>query len=91
MHSLNDPSFFFTNSTGAPQGEKLGLMNPLSNRSCNCAFSSFNSAGAIRYGAMDMGFIPGMSSMLNFTFLSSGKPDNSPENTSTNFFTTGIY
>ncbi|GJR84910.1 hypothetical protein Tco_0155695 [Tanacetum coccineum] len=25
-----DPSFFFTNRTGAPQGEELGLMKPLS-------------------------------------------------------------
>ncbi|GKE80380.1 hypothetical protein Tco_1550380, partial [Tanacetum coccineum] len=30
MHILNDPSFFFRNKTGAPQGEELGLMKPLS-------------------------------------------------------------
>ena len=90
MHNLNDPSFFFTNNTGAPQGEELGLMNPLSNRSCNCVFSFFNSAGAIRYRAMDIGFIPGMRSMLNYTFLSGGKLGSSPENTSVNFFTIGI-
>nr|GEZ05169.1 hypothetical protein [Tanacetum cinerariifolium] len=28
MHILNDPSFFLTNKTGAPQGEELGLMKP---------------------------------------------------------------
>ncbi|GKF05017.1 hypothetical protein Tco_0035685 [Tanacetum coccineum] len=41
MHILNDPSFFLTNKTGAPQGEELGLMNPLSESSCNCSDSSF--------------------------------------------------
>ncbi|GJW71291.1 hypothetical protein Tco_0128208 [Tanacetum coccineum] len=30
MHIRKDPSFFFTNRTGAPQGEELGLMKPLS-------------------------------------------------------------
>nr|GFB09873.1 hypothetical protein [Tanacetum cinerariifolium] len=28
MHILNDPSFFLTNKTVAPQGEELGLMKP---------------------------------------------------------------
>jgi len=28
-------SFFLTNNTGAPQGDPLGWMNPLSNKSCN--------------------------------------------------------
>lgn len=26
MHNLNVSSFFFTNNTGAPQGDTLGLM-----------------------------------------------------------------
>ncbi|GJY46336.1 hypothetical protein Tco_0435399 [Tanacetum coccineum] len=30
MHIRNDPSFFLTNKTGAPQCEELGLMKPLS-------------------------------------------------------------
>ncbi|GKC67514.1 hypothetical protein Tco_1100112 [Tanacetum coccineum] len=51
MHILNDPSFFLTNKTGALQGEELGLMNPLSESSCNCSDSSFISDGANRYGA----------------------------------------
>ena len=50
MHILREPSFFFTNNTGAPHGEILGLMKPLSRRSFNCSFNSFNSAGAILYG-----------------------------------------
>ncbi|GJU18060.1 hypothetical protein Tco_1146026 [Tanacetum coccineum] len=28
MHIRNDPSFFLTNKTGAPQGEELGLIKP---------------------------------------------------------------
>ena len=30
MHILRDPSFLFTNKTGVPQGEILGLIKPLS-------------------------------------------------------------
>ncbi|GJU32681.1 hypothetical protein Tco_1176270 [Tanacetum coccineum] len=33
MHIRNDPSFFLTNKTGAPQGEELGLIKPLSESS----------------------------------------------------------
>ena len=91
MHNRNDPSFFFTNNTRALQGEVLGLMNPLSNRSCNCAFNSFSLAEAIRYGAIDMGLVSRMSLMLNSTFLLCGKLGNSPRNTSINSFTTRIY
>ncbi|GKG13416.1 hypothetical protein Tco_0350376, partial [Tanacetum coccineum] len=29
MHIRNDPSFFLTNKTGAPQGEELDLIKPL--------------------------------------------------------------
>ncbi|KAL0696279.1 hypothetical protein Bca4012_063459 [Brassica carinata] len=53
------PSFFFTNRKGAPQGEELDRMNPFSNRSSNCFFSSANSAGAIRYGALAIGLASG--------------------------------
>ncbi|GKE93394.1 hypothetical protein Tco_1574489 [Tanacetum coccineum] len=37
MHILNDPSFFLTNKTKAPQGEELGLMKLLSESSCSCS------------------------------------------------------
>nr|GFC01461.1 hypothetical protein [Tanacetum cinerariifolium] len=30
MRIQNDPSFFLTNRVGAPQGEELGLIKPLS-------------------------------------------------------------
>nr|GFC32031.1 hypothetical protein [Tanacetum cinerariifolium] len=51
MHILNEPSFFLKNKIGAPQGEELGLMKPLSESSCSCFDNSFISDGAKRYGA----------------------------------------
>nr|GFB95920.1 hypothetical protein [Tanacetum cinerariifolium] len=41
MHIRNDPSFFLTNRTGAPQGEELGLIKPLSDSSFSCSANSF--------------------------------------------------
>ena len=70
MHILIVPSFFFTNYTGAPHGELLGLIKLLSSNSCNCSFNSFNSVGAIQYGAIDIGFVPGNKSILNSISLS---------------------
>nr|GEU63074.1 reverse transcriptase domain-containing protein [Tanacetum cinerariifolium] len=55
MHILNDPSFFLTNKTGAPQGEELGLINPLSKSYCSCSDNSFISDEANRYGARATG------------------------------------
>ena len=40
IHNLIVPSFFFTNNTSAPQGDALGLMNPLSRSSYSCSSSS---------------------------------------------------
>ncbi|MFS7943223.1 hypothetical protein Hanom_Chr06g00497731 [Helianthus anomalus] len=62
MHILNVPSFFFTNNTGAPQGEELGRIKPFSKSSCSCFDSSSNSDGARRY-ARAMGAAPGASSI----------------------------
>ena len=64
MHILIEPSFFFTNNTGAPYGEMLGLIKPLSNNSCNCILSSPNSAGAILYGAIEIRAVPGNNSIV---------------------------
>nr|GEV02386.1 ubiquitin hydrolase [Tanacetum cinerariifolium] len=55
---LKDPSFFLTNRTGAPQGEELGLMKPLSVSSCSGSASSFISDGANLYGARATGAAP---------------------------------
>ena len=88
MQSRMLPSFFFTNNTGAPQGETLGLMKPLSSSSCNYAFNSLNSAGAIRYGALEIGLEPGNRSIENSISLFGGNPDKFSGNTSGNSLTT---
>ncbi|MFS7970995.1 hypothetical protein Hanom_Chr09g00827531 [Helianthus anomalus] len=82
MHKRIDPSFFFTNRIGAPQGEELGWMKPFSSNSSNCVLSSFISVGARRYGARATGADPGRISILNSTCLSGGNPGNSSEKTS---------
>nr|GFA22436.1 hypothetical protein [Tanacetum cinerariifolium] len=51
MYIMNEPSFFLTNKTEAPQGEELGLMKPLLKSSCSCFDNSFILDGAKRYGA----------------------------------------
>ena len=81
MHSLIVPSFFFTNKTGAPQGETLGRIYPFSSNSSNCFFNSCNLAGAILYGALEMGVDPGINSMLKSNSLCWGIPGISSGNT----------
>ncbi|KAJ0715028.1 hypothetical protein HanPI659440_Chr13g0496361 [Helianthus annuus] len=76
------PSFFLTNNTGAPQGDTLGLMNPLSSRSWIWDINSCNSDGASRYGAFATGFAPGINSIPNSTFRSGGIPGKSSGKTS---------
>ena len=90
MHNRNVPSFFLTNNTGAPHGDVLGRINPLSNMSSSYALSSFNSAGAIRYGAFEIGVVPGTNSIPNSTSRSGDSPTISSGNTSANYDTTGI-
>ncbi|GJZ24667.1 hypothetical protein Tco_0562126 [Tanacetum coccineum] len=82
MHILNDPSFFLTNKTGAPQGEELGLMNHLSESSFSCSNNSFISDGANRYGARATGVAPGIKSICNSIGLAGGRPSKSSKNTS---------
>ncbi|GJU06519.1 hypothetical protein Tco_1122949 [Tanacetum coccineum] len=82
MHILNDPSFFLTNKTEAPQGEELGLMKPLSESSCSYFDSSFILDGANRYGARATGAAPGIKSIRNSTGRAGGRPDKSSRNTS---------
>nr|GEU94593.1 reverse transcriptase domain-containing protein [Tanacetum cinerariifolium] len=45
MHILKEPSFFFTNNTGAPQGDELGRMKPLSWSSLSCPDNFSNLEG----------------------------------------------
>jgi hypothetical protein len=61
-----------TNNVGQPQGEELGCMKPLSNSSFNCVFNSANSLGVILYYRLDIGVIPGCSSMVNSASRFSG-------------------
>ncbi|GJY35349.1 hypothetical protein Tco_0420727 [Tanacetum coccineum] len=79
MHILNDPSFFLTNKTEAPQGEELGLMNPLLESSCNCSDNSFILDGANRYDARAMGTAPRIKSIWNSTGRAGGRPGKSRE------------
>nr|GFA63782.1 hypothetical protein [Tanacetum cinerariifolium] len=44
--------------TGAPQGEELCLIKPLSDSSFSCSDKSFISEGASRYGARATGAAP---------------------------------
>ncbi|GKD70536.1 hypothetical protein Tco_1324626, partial [Tanacetum coccineum] len=82
MNILNDPSFFFTNKTKAPQGEELGLIKPLSESSCSCSDNSFISDGANRYGARATGAAPGIKSIWNSTGRAGGRPGKSSGKTS---------
>ncbi|GJT00902.1 hypothetical protein Tco_0822071 [Tanacetum coccineum] len=84
MHNRKDQSFFFTNRTGAPQGEELGLIKPLSVSSYSCSASSFISDGANLYGARATGVASGNKSIRNFTCRVGGIPDKSSGKTSGN-------
>ena len=83
------PSFFFINNTRAPQGDTLDRMKPLSTRSYNCVFNSFNSVGAILYGGIKMGVDLGNRSIPNFNSQSGGNPSKSSINTFENSCTIG--
>ena len=75
------PSFFFTNNIDALHGEMLSLINPFSNNSSSYLFNSFNSNGVIWYGAINIGVVPSIVSILKSTSLYSGNPGNSSKNT----------
>ena len=64
----------FANRTGAPHGEVLGLMNPLSSSSCSWTLSSCNSTGAILCGVIEMGKVPRCNSIPKSTTLYGGNP-----------------
>ena len=83
MHSRRVLSFFFANRTGAPHGEVLGLMNPLSNNSYSWTLSSCNSTGAILCGVIEMGEVPRCNSIPKSTTLCGGSPGSSSGKTST--------
>src|SRR3954464_15258761 len=90
MHILSVPSFFVTNRMGKPHGDELGRMKPFANETSSWALSSANSCGAILYGRLDIGVVPGLRSTMNSTALSGGIPGNSSGKTSGKSRTTGI-
>src|SRR3954470_24325301 len=90
MHILSVPSFFVTNRTGQPHGDELGRMKPFANETSSWALSSANSCGAILYGCLEIGVVPGIRSTMNSTHLSGGIPDSSSEKTPGKSRTTGI-
>ena len=73
MHKWRLLSFFFTNKTGAPHGEALGLIKFFARRSSNYTFNSLNSSSDIRYGAMEIGLMPCNGSIEKLASLSGGK------------------
>ena len=79
MHSRRVLSFFFANRTRAPHGEVLGLMKPLSSSSCSWTLSSYNSTGAILYGVIEIGEVPGCNLIPKSTTLCGGNPGSSSE------------
>ena len=88
MHSRRVLSFFFANRTGAPYGEVLGLINPLSNNSYIWTLSSCNSTRAILCGVIEMGDVPGCNSIQKSTSLYRGNLGSLSEKTSSYLWTT---
>src|SRR4051812_38367922 len=90
MHILSVPSFFVMNRTGQPHGDELGRMKPFANEASSWVFSSAISCGAILYGRLEIGVVPGIRSTMNSTHLSGGMPDSSSGKTSGKSQTTRI-
>ena len=88
MHNRRVLSFFFTNRTGAPYGEVLILMNPLSSNSCILTLTSYNSTGAILCGVIEIGDVLGCNSIQKFTSLYEGNLGSSSGKTSSYSHTT---
>src|SRR3954468_20400996 len=62
------------NRMGQPHGDDLGRMKPFGNETSSWALSSANSCGAILYGRLEIGVVPGIRSTMNSTHLSGGIP-----------------
>jgi len=88
MQSRVLPSFFFTNNTGAPHENTLGLIKFLSSNSPNWDFNFDNSDANIRYGAIYVGIVLGIKSMANSNSLFGGSSEISFGNTFGNSHTT---
>src|SRR3954466_9994166 len=78
------------NRTGQPHGDELGRMKPFSNKASCWILSSANSCGAILYGHLEIGEVPGTRSTMNSTHVSGGIPGSSFGKTSGKSQTIGI-
>jgi hypothetical protein len=78
------PSFFSTNRTGAPHGDKLGRINPLACILAICFFSYTSSFIGILYGLLKIGDVLGNNSIMNSMSQWCGITGNSPGKTSGN-------
>src|ERR1041385_7216291 len=78
------------NRTGQPYGDELGRMKPFANEASSWVFISANSCGAILYGRLEIGAMPGIRFTINSTHLSGGIPGSSSGKTSGKSRTTGI-
>jgi hypothetical protein len=58
MHNINVPYFFFTNNTGAPQGDTLGHIYPFFKIYSSYICNSFSSSVLIMQGVFDIGASP---------------------------------
>src|SRR3954462_14157901 len=65
-------------------------MKPFVSKASSWIFNSANSRGAILYGRLEIGAVPGIRSTMNSTHLSGGIPGNSSGKTSGKSQTTGI-
>src|SRR4051812_1536039 len=64
-------------------------MKPFANKASSWVLSSANSCGAILYGRLEIGVVPGIRFTMNSTHLSEGIPDSSLGKTSGKSRTTG--
>ena len=75
-------SFFLANNTGVPQEEVLGLIKPISHNSCNWTLRSYNSAGVILCGVIEIGNVLECNLITKSTSQCKGNPGSSSGKTS---------
>ena len=85
MHIRTVPSFFFTKSIGAPQGDTLGWIYPFSMNSCNYSLSSTKFGALMQKGDFEAKIDPIVSSMENSRSHFGGNPGISLGNMSLNY------
>jgi hypothetical protein len=73
---------------GAPQGDTLRRISPMSNNSFNFILNSSNSGIDFQYAVLSISSVPCFKLIANSNSLSGRKPGNSSRNTSANSHTT---